>query len=129
MKILVKCMTLVIGGFVVCLSLVYLININIMINEMDNACKNAVDACQKIMKSQRIDSYLSLELSDYPIHDDQSYKEYFISSFNNLVTNDELYEIDVYCSFDKGLIAAHIHNNYSSLIKDKEIVNIIEVSE
>lgn len=128
MKSLVKFMSLIIIGFTVCVSLIYLININIMINEMDNASKVAIDSCQKIIKSKFIDNYIDLE-SSYPIYDNESYKNYFISAFNNFVSNDSLYDLDVYCNYDKGLLAVYIHNNYSSFIKDKKLVNIIEVNE
>lgn len=128
MKSLVKFMSLIIIGFTVCVSLIYLININIMINEMDNASKVAIDSCQKIIKSKVIDNYIDLE-SSYPIYDNESYKNYFISAFNNFVSNDSLYDLDVYCNYDKGLLAVYIHNNFSSFIKDKKLVNIIEVNE
>lgn len=99
-----------------------------MINEMDNASKIAIDSCQKIIRSKTIDDFIDLD-SSYPIYDDESYKSYFISAFNSFVSNKNIYDLDVYCDFSKGLIAAYIHNNYSSFIKDKKLINIIEVSE
>lgn len=121
-------MSLIIIGFTVSVSLIYLININIMINEMDSASMMAIDSCQKIMKSKTIDDYINLD-SSYPIYNNESYKNYFISSFNRLVSNDDLYDVDAYCDYEKGLIAVYIHNNYSSFIKDKKLISIIEVNE
>lgn len=129
MKLLIRFMSLIIISIIVSISLVYLININIMINERDNATKIAVESCQTIIRSRIIDSYLDIDDSTYPIYDDYSYKEYFISSFLGLVSNKTIYDIDVYTDYDKGVIAAYIHNNYSSFIKDKKIVNIVEVAE
>lgn len=129
MKVLVKFMSLIIIGLIVSISLIYLININIMANEMNNASKIAIESSQNILKSKRIDSYLNLEPEEYPIYDDKSYKDYFISSFNGLVANKDLYSLDVYTDYDKGLLAVYVHNNYSSFIKDKKLINIIEVSE
>ena len=127
MKTLVKFMVLIIIGSIVSISLIYLVNINIMINEMNNASKVAIDSCQKIIKSIIIDDYFDIEGYDYPIYNDESYKEYFISSFNRLVSNKEIYDVDIFSDYSKGLLAVYIHNNYSSFIKDKKIVNIIEV--
>lgn len=129
MKLLIRFMSLIIISIIVSISLVYLININIMINERDNATKIAVESCQTIIRSRIIDSYLDIDDSTYPIYDDYSYKEFFISSFLGLVSNKTIYDIDVYTDYDKGVIAAYIHNNYSSFIKDKKIVNIVEVAE
>lgn len=129
MKLLVRFMSLIIIGFLISISLIYLININIMKNEMDNATKISIESCQKIMKSRCIDSYLKLDGFEYPINDDDSYKEYFISSFYGLVTNKNIYDIDVYTEYDKGLISVYIHNNYSNFIQDIKLVNIIEEEE
>lgn len=128
MKTLVKFMALIIIGSIVTISLVYLVNLNIMINEMNNASKVAIDSCQKIIQSITIDNCFDIEGYEYPIHDDESYKEYFINSFNRLVANKNIYDLDVFCDYSKGLLAVRIHNNYSSFIQDKKIVNIIEVS-
>lgn len=100
-----------------------------MINERDNAAKIAVESCQNIIRSRIIDDYLDINDSIYPIYDNQSYKDYFISSFMGFITNKNIYDIDVYTDYDKGVIAAYIHNKYSSFIKDKKIVNIVEVAE
>lgn len=126
MKNLVKFMSLIIIGIIVCVCIIYLININIMTNEMNNASKIAVESCQNIVKSKIIDDYLGLD-SECLITDDESYKELFIDSFNSLVSNENLYDLDVKCNFEKGLLAVYIHNNYSSFISDKKLVNIIEV--
>lgn len=128
MKLLIRFMTLIIISIIISISLVYLININIMINERDNACKIAVESCQNIIKNKIIDSYLELDEEDYEIYNDQTYKDYFISAFNGLVSNNSIYDIDVYTEYDKGLIAVYIHNNYSSFIKDKKLINIVEVA-
>lgn len=128
MKSLVKFMSLTIIGFIVCICLVYLVNLNIMINEMNNASKIAVETCQDIIRFIKIDDYYDIDSFNYPIYDDESYKEYFISSFNNLVSNKDIYDLDVYCDYSKGLLGVYIHNNYSTFIKDKKIINIIEVN-
>lgn len=122
-------MTLIVVSVIISVSLVYLININIMINERDNACNVAIESCQNIIKNMIIDSYLQLNEDDYKITDDQSYKDYFISSFNGLVSNKNIYDVDVYTDYSKGLIAVYIHNNYSSFVKDKKVINIVEVSQ
>ena len=129
MKTLIKFMTLTIIGSIVCICLIYLININIMINEMNNASRVAVESCQSIIKSKIIDDYVGFENDDTKIYDDNSYKEYFISSFNNLVANKDIYDVEVNCDYETGLLAIYVHNNYSSFIKDKKLVNIIEVYE
>lgn len=129
MKTLIKFMTLIVIGFIVCICLVYLINVNIMINEMDSASKIAIDSCQRIVKSKIIDDYIDLDGFAYPIYDNESYKNYFVSSFNNLVKDKDLYDLDVSCDFDKGLLAVYIHNKYSSFINDKKLISIIEVAE
>ena len=129
MKLLVRFMTLIVVSVIISVSLVYLININIMINERDNACNVAIESCQNIIKNMIIDSYLQLNEDDYKITDDQSYKDYFISSFNGLVSNKNIYDVDVYTDYSKGLIAVYIHNNYSSFVKDKKVINIVEVSQ
>lgn len=129
MKTLIKFMSLTIIGFIVCFCLIYLININIMINEMNNASRVAVESCQNIIKSKILDDYVGFNDTNYVIYDDKSYKDYFISTFNNLVTKDELYDIEVNCDYDTGLLAVHIHNKYSSFIRDKKLINIVEVYE
>lgn len=129
MKILVRFMSLIIIGFIISISLIYLININIMKNEMDSATKISIEACQNIVKSKIIDNYLNLEDSIYPIYNDESYKNYFISSFNGLVTNKDIYDIDLITDYSKGLICAKIHNNYSGFVQDVKVINIIEVCE
>lgn len=129
MKTLVKFLSIIVIGFIVCICIIYLININIMTDEMNNACKVSIESCQNIVKSKIIDDHLGLDCSDYPIYDDESYKDNFISSFNGLVSNKDLYDLDVKCNFENGLLAVYVHNNYSSFIKDKKIVNIIEVCE
>ncbi len=100
-----------------------------MINEMDNASRIAVDSCQKIVKNKIIDEFIGLDGYEYPIFNDDTYKQYFITSFNNLVSNKDIYDIDVKCDYGKGLLAVNIHNKYSSFIKDKKLINIIEVGE
>ena len=127
MKVLVKFMTFIVIGVIVSICLIYLININIMSSEMNNASKIAIETCQNVTKSVIFDKSVGLDVDNYPIYDDESYEEYFITSFNNLVSNSDIYNLNVYCDYDKGLIAVHIHNNYSSLIKDKKLINIIEV--
>lgn len=129
MKLLIRFMSLIVVGFITCICLVYLINVNIMKNEMDNATKISIEACQNIVKSKIIDSYLGLNETEYKIHDDETYKEYFISSFNGLVSNKNLYDLDIHTDFERGLISVIVHNNYSSFIKDVKLINIIEVSE
>lgn len=129
MKLLVRFMSLIIVGFIISISLVYLININIMKNEMDNAAKISIDACQNIIRSKLIDKYLSLNETDYVIYDDESYKQYFLTSFYGLVANKDIYNIDVYTNYNKGLIGVIVHNNYSNFLKDLKLINIVEVSE
>lgn len=129
MKLLIRFMSLIVVGFITSICLIYLINVNIMKNEMDNAAKISIDACQNIIKSKTIDSYLGLQSQEYDIYDDETYKDYFISSFNGLVADKSLYDIDVHTDYDKGLIGVIIHNKYSTFVKDVRLINIIEVSE
>lgn len=128
MKLLIRFMSLIVIGFITCICLIFLINVNIMKNEMDQAAKISIEACQNIIKNKTIDSYLGLDSPNYEIYNDETYKEYFISSFNGLVADRHLYDIDVYTDYEKGLIGVIIHNNYSSFVKDVRLVNIIEVS-
>ena len=100
-----------------------------MKNEMDNATKISIDACQNIIKSKLIDEYLSLNGTDYEIYNDDSYKEYFLTSFYGLVANKDIYNVDVYTDYNKGLIGVIVHNNYSNFLKDLKLINIVEVSE
>ena len=129
MKLLIRFMSLIVVGIITSICLIYLINVNIMKNEMDNASKISIEACQNIIKSKTIDSYLGLEKSDYEIVDDETYRNYFISSFNGLVADKSIYDIDVHTDYEKGLIAVIVHNKYSSFLKDVKLINIIEVSE
>ncbi len=129
MKLLIRFMSLIVVGIITSICLIYLINVNIMKNEMDNASKISIEVCQNIIKSKTIDSYLGLEKSDYEIVDDETYRNYFVSSFNGLVADKSLYDIDVHTDYEKGLIAVIVHNKYSSFLKDVKLINIIEVSE
>lgn len=123
MKILVRILGICIVGLIVSTGLIYLVNTNAIINELNDVSSLAMNQTQSYMKTivaKRLDG-ISVLFSD------EDYSNLFINNFSTQVLDSTIYTIKTETNAEKGIIYAEIGINAYPLIPTKKLVNIINI--
>ena len=125
MKVLIRIMGLIIVSFIVTLTLIDLINMNVITNEMNNASNIAVAQTQKYIKNIKIDQ-LEGDTSIYISNDD--YRNYFIERYKEQVKDYSIYDFSkTEADYYHGLLYVEISCNKYPKVRKKKLINIIEI--
>lgn len=124
MKILIRVLGLSIIAIIVAICSIYLINTNIIANELNDASALAMINTQDKMK-QVVVSRLDREEKD--LFSGTTYKDYYIDCFKELVEDETKYDINVEADYSKGIIYALIETPNYKLVPTKRLINIINV--
>ena len=123
MKILIRIIGLLIISLIIIFCGIYLINTNIIANELNDCSALAMKQTQNIMQEivkKRLDR------EDINLFG-KEYGEYYVESFNDLVLDPTLYDLKVESDYAKGIIYVEIDVPKYKLIPIKKLVNIINV--
>lgn len=116
---------LMIVSTVVTITLVGLINMNIITNELNNASSIAVGQTQKYIKELKIDEF---ENNVNNAMTNEEYRNYFIERFNENVKKPNYYDLtDVEADYNHGLLYVSIKCKQYPKVKAKKLINIIEI--
>lgn len=124
MKILIRIIGLLIISLIIIFCGIYLINTNIIANELNDCSALAIKQTQNIMQEivkKRLDR------EEVNLFADKGYSDFFVESFNDLVLDSSLYDIRVDSDYNKGIIFVEIDVPKYKLIPKKKLVNIINV--
>lgn len=124
MKILIRFMGITIVTLLTTICLIYFINTNIVINELNNVSALAMRQTQKLMK-EKIITELDQKTSD--IFTSISYEDYYKKCFLDAVTNKDIYDLYVEADVTKGIIYVRIKVPKYRLIPEKRLLHIIDV--
>lgn len=124
MKLLVRTLGITIIGIIVSIGMIYLINTNIIINELNECSSLAMVQTQKSIVQSIKDKLDLIENNDF---DNNKYKEYYKDHFLTFVNNSSIYDIFVDCNIDKGIIYAEITVPRYKLIPTKKLLSIIDI--
>lgn len=123
MKILIRIIGLLIISLIIIFCGIYLINTNIIANELNDCSALAMKQTQNVMQEivkKRLDRE---EVNLFK----KEYGNYYVDSFNDLVLDSSLYDIKVKSDYTKGIIYVEIDVPKYKLIPIKKLVNIINV--
>lgn len=124
MKILIRIIGLLIISLIIIFCGIYLINTNIIANELNDCSALAIKQTQNIMQ-EIVKKRLDREETNLFV--DKEYGEYFVENFSDLVLDSSLYDIRVDSDYNKGVIFVEIDVPKYKLIPKKKLVNIINV--
>lgn len=124
MKILIRFMGITIVTLLTTICLIYFINTNIVINELNNVSALAMRQTQELMK-EKIITELDQKTSD--IFTSISYEGYYKKCFLDAVTNKDIYDLYVEADVTKGIIYVRIKVPKYRLIPEKRLLHIIDV--
>lgn len=114
MKLLIRVFCLVVFFLICVLCVLNLNNTNYIINEMHNAAYLSIE--ETMLKEM---DYLSGKRNTIDL------KEELTSSFNNLVTNNKLYLLNIETNEDLGILKLEVSTN-NKFVRNIKLVNIIE---
>lgn len=123
MKILIRALGIIIVCLLVSACFLYLLNTNVIINELNECSSLSMNQVQEYMESiikDRLDNK-TVNFSD------DDYKSLYINYFNNAVQDGNKYTVNVDADSNKGIIYTNIKVNNYPLIPNKELLNIIDV--
>ena len=124
MKILVRIMGITIIGLLTIICIIYLINTNVIINELNNCSALAMKQTQELMKKKIVDQ---LDKKQSYIFSDISYEDYYKKCFNEAVVDSNVYNLYVEGDADKGIIYVKIRVPRYKFIPEKRLLHIIDV--
>lgn len=119
MKLIVRTITLMVISIVMIFISVYLVNVNIITDEINKVSYIAMSCVQNDVMNliKKRDLNGETYLYDY----DERFKYYF----KNLATKYEIYDINTYGDSQKGIIYVEVNSNVN-LVKGKRLINIVD---
>lgn len=116
---------LMIVSITIIITLIDLINMNIITNELNNASSIAVGQTQKYIKELKIDEFENGACSTMT---NEKYRSYFIERFNECVKKPNYYDLaNVEADYNHGLLYVSIKCKKYPKVKEKKLINIIEI--
>lgn len=124
MKLLVRIVGITVMGIIVSVGVIYLVNTNIIINELNECSSLAMKQTQIAIENSIKDK---LDLIDNNDFDDDKYEEYYKHCFLSAVNDDSLYLLDIDCDADKGIMYVKIDVPSYKYVPTKELLSFIDI--
>lgn len=124
MKLLVRILGITVMGIVVSIGIIYLVNTNIVINELNECSSFAMKQTQLAIEDSIKDKLDLIENNEF---DDDKYENYYRECFNSTVEDSSIYEMDIDCNADKGIMYVQIDVPDYKYIPTKKLLSFIDI--